>query len=235
MSIRLRLALFCATLCGMILLLVSLLSYMIHIHGQYSDLDRVLITSVGHVVAEAATAADMPHLIEGTSGFEVALRLYDPDGALREYVPGAEVLPLIDPQTVLAAPSGPPYDALAQVLPPPTVSDEPADGAFGLLTTPEQRWRVYVLPIRRTGTIVGYVEGLTPLGHVDVTTQTFRITLVTVGLFGLIITFLGAWVVAGRVLRACCPNGRDCAHHYAITQPCTPYPDIGTPMMSLDD
>src|SRR5215470_14871036 len=148
MSIRLRLALCYGTLFAVIIPLLTFLSYAIHACGQYDDFDRALIVSAEHAAAEAETSTSGPHLIQGEGGFEIALRLYSTAGVLQEKTPGTESLPAINPRTVLQAPAGPAFDTIASLIPPlmeasPVTSDPTS--AFGLLTTPQQRWRVYVL------------------------------------------------------------------------------------------
>ncbi len=201
MSIRLRLALWYGGLFALVLLLVTVLSYAFHVRGHYDDRDRALITSAGHMVLEAGTLPDGPHLVEGPGGLEVGFRLYGSDGTLREQTTGVESLPPLDPRTVLATPSTPPYDALAQLSPPLVDSDGPADGAFGVLVTPEQRWRLYVLPIEQGSTIVGYLETLTPLGRLDASIAAYRALLLGLGVAGLATALLGGWAIAGGALR----------------------------------
>ena len=201
MSIRLRLALWYGGLFALVLLLVTLLSYAFHVRGHYDDRDRALITSAGHMASEAGTMPNGPHLLEGRGGLEVGFRLYAPDGTLREQTTGVEALPLLDPHTILTEPSGPPYDTIAQLSPPLVASDEPADGAFGVLVTPEQRWRVYVLPIEQSGSLVGYLETLTPLGRLDASIAAYRALLLALSLAGLATTLLGGWAIAGGALR----------------------------------
>ncbi len=58
----------------MILLLVMLLSYAMHARGEYDDLDRTLVVSAGHAAAEASIAPYEPHLVQGRSDLEIALR-----------------------------------------------------------------------------------------------------------------------------------------------------------------
>ncbi len=202
MSIRLRLALWYGALFAVILPLVMVLSYAIHARGQYDDLDRTLVVSAGHAAAEASVSPTGPHLVQGRGDLEIALRLYDSNGILQDSTLGTEVLPSIDPRAVLRAPAGPAYDALAQLVPPLMSSPVTVDpgGAFGLLTTPEQRWRMYVLPIQQGG-IVSYVEALTPLGRLDASIQAFRITLPILGLTSLVAALVGSWAIAGRALR----------------------------------
>jgi signal transduction histidine kinase len=201
-SIRLRLAFYYGALFAVILLLVMLLGYALHARGQYDDLDRTLMVSAGHAAAEASISPTGPHLVQGRGELEVALRLYDANGALQESTLGTEVLPRVNPRAVLRAPAGPAYDVLVQLIPPfmsSPVTPDPG-GAFGLLTTPQQRWRVYVLPIQKGG-IVSYVEVLTPLGRLDASIQAFRIILPVLGLTSLAAALFGSWAIAGRALR----------------------------------
>jgi len=227
MSIRLRLALWYATLFALVLILVTVLSYAFHVRGHYDDRDRALITSAGHMALEAGTMRDGPHLLEGRGGLEVGFRLYSPDGTLRERTAGVESLPPLDPRTVLAEPSGPPYDAIARLSPPLVASDGPVDGAFGVLVTPEQRWRVYVLSIHQGSAIVGYLETLTPLGRLDTSIAAYRTLLLALGVAGLAAALLGGWAIAGGALRPIAhmtetagtiTHSRDLSHRIATPQ-----------------
>lgn len=201
MSIRLRLALWYGGLFALVLLLVGLLSYAFHARGHYDDLDRALVTSASHAVAETALLTAEPHLVEGSGGLEVALRLYDPTGVLREASPGAGILPPIDPQAVLRTPAGPAFDALAGLVPPLTgPPPAPGSGAFGLLSTAEQRWRVYILPLQRDGIVAGYIEALAPLGRLDASMARLRAILLLMGVAGLAAALVGSWAVAKRAL-----------------------------------
>jgi two-component system OmpR family sensor kinase len=202
MSIRLRLALCYGALFAVIIPLLTFLSYAIHARGQYDDLDRTLIVSAGHAAAEATTSKTGPHLVQGRGDLEIAMRLYRANGALEESSLGTESLPSIDPRTVLRTPAGPAYDALAQFVPPLlTSSPSPASGAFGLLVTPEQRWRLYVLPLQNTGASSGYIEALTPLGRVDASIRAFQVTLPILGVVSLLVALVGSWAIAGNALR----------------------------------
>jgi signal transduction histidine kinase len=202
MSIRLRLALWYGALFALILPVVALLTYAIHARSHYDALDQALITSAGHAVGEATAMGAEPHLIGRPGGLEVVLRLYGPDGQLRESAPGAETVPPAVPQAVLQTPAGPAFDAVAGLLPslvaPPPLSGE---GAFGLVQTAEQRWRIYVLPFHRADSLAGYLEALTPLGPLDASIVRFRLLLLVLGLAGLLAALLGSWAIAGRALR----------------------------------
>ncbi len=202
MSIRLWLALWYGALFALILPVVALLTYAIHARSHYDALDQALITSAGHAVEEATAMGTDPHLVGRPGGLEVVLRLYGPDGQLRESAPGAETVPPTALQAVRQIPAGPAFDPVAGLLPslvaPPPL---PGEGAFGLVQTADQRWRIYVLPFQRAGSQAGYLEALTPLGSLDASIARFRLLLLGLGLAGLLAALLGSWAIAGRALR----------------------------------
>ena len=202
MSIRLRLALCYGALFALILPLMTVLSYAIHARGQYDDLDRTLVVSAGHAAAEATASANGLHLGQGNGDLEIVLRLYRSNGVLQESTSGVGTLPSVDPRAILRAPAGPAYDVLVHLVPSFSgASPTSLNGAFGLLTTPAQRWRVYVLPMYNAGTSLGYIEALTPLGRLDASIQTFRILLPILGLTSLVVALVGSWAIAGNALR----------------------------------
>jgi two-component system, OmpR family, sensor kinase len=201
-SIRMRLTFWYGALLAVVLLLVGTLSYAFHARGHYDDLDRALVTSAGHAVVEATTLAAEPHLSMGSGDLEVALRLYGADGSLQESSIGDEILRAVDPRAVMDAPAGPAFDILAGLVPPLTgPPPDPGTGAFVVLTTPEQRWRLYVVPLQSQGRTVGYVEAAASLGRLDRSMQRLKIILLAVGLTGLLTALVGSWAVAGRALR----------------------------------
>jgi two-component system, OmpR family, sensor kinase len=202
MSLRLRLALCCAALCGQVLLAVGTLAYAVHSRGQYDDLDRFLIGSASHAVAEATAMGEPARLAQGSGGFAVVLRLYGPDAALREDTPNGALAPLIDPQAVLAAPAGPAYGWFAR-LAPLASPDLPPASAFGTIISGGERWRAFVLPIRRPndGALLGYVEAVAPLGQIDASIATFRAMLLSLAALGLAAALLGGLLVAGQALQ----------------------------------
>lgn len=201
MSLRLRLALWCAALCALVLLVVGTLAYAVHSRGQYDDLDRILITSAGHAVVEATVMDDPLHLAQGSGGFTVVLRLYGSDAVLREATPNGEFAPQSDPRAVLAAPAGPAYNWLAALAPlaPP---DVPPMSAFGIVTAEGERWRTFVVPIVRPGdnTSIGYIEAVSPLGRIDAGIAAFRMMLFSLGALGLAVALLAGLIVAGQAL-----------------------------------
>ena len=202
MSIRLRLAFCYGILFALILPLVTVLSYALYARSQYDDLDRTLAASAGHIAAEAAMSTRGLHLTEKGSNLEIILRLYALDGTLQESASDAEIAPPVEPRVVLQKPSGPAYDAIARLSPPlmggVTTSSK---GQFGLLSSSGQRWRVYVLPVQQTGTVIGFVEALTPLRRLDASMQTFQSVLLLLGLSSLVVALVGSWAIAGNALR----------------------------------
>jgi signal transduction histidine kinase len=196
-SIRLRLVLWYGGLFTLVLLTLGVLAYGLHVRGLYGDIDRALVTSVGHTTADMASSSADPDLIEGHGGYEVILALYNPDGSLRKSSAEAGTFPVINPHAVLAAPSGPAYNPLVGLIPLAT-SDvaHPSDGAFALVSTSSERWRVYVVPVQR-----GYIAALTPLGEADASVQSFAVMALALGTLGLVLALLGCWIVASRALR----------------------------------
>jgi two-component system, OmpR family, sensor kinase len=128
---------------------------------------------------------DGPHLVQGSGGLKVGFRLYDAQGVVREQTLDIATLPSLDPVALLRMPAGPAYDVLAGLTPPLMAPDIPSNGAFGLIITPEQRWRVYVLPLGQDSTDAGYLETLTPLGRLDHSVRIYRLILFALGLAGL--------------------------------------------------
>jgi len=202
MSIRLRLALWYGALFGLILLVVAVLSYAFHARGHYEDLDRILVTTAGHTAAEMESSDLPPLLTESSGGLQVTVRVYAPDGSLRLDSPQASKLPRVAPATLMAAPAGPAFDVVAGLVPHYVFGPwGTSGGAFGLVTSGGQRWRIYALPVHRQGALVGYVESLVPLGQLDRAMQLFRLILVIMGLGGLTAALVGGWAVAGAALR----------------------------------
>jgi two-component system, OmpR family, sensor kinase len=241
MAIRLRLALWYGALFALVLLLITVLSYSLHVRGHYDDRDRALVTSAGHMAGEARAMPNGPHLVEGSGGLEVGFRLYDAQGMVREQTPDIASLPAIDPRELLRAPAGPAYDALAGLAPPLMAADIPSSGAFGLMTTPDQRWRVYVVPLGQSGTDAGYLETLTPLGRLDESIRIYRLILIALGLGGLSAALIGGWAIAGGALRpiarmtstaSTIAHSRDLSHRIATPRH---HDELGRLAMTFND
>jgi signal transduction histidine kinase len=205
MSIRLRLGLWYGSLFATILLVVTVFSYAVHARGHYDDIDRALITTAAHAADEAQISpAAMARLMAGSGGFQVILRLYGADGRLIQASAGAEDAPLVDPRVVQAHPAGPAFDPLAGIAPPIAEPSPPAGGIFGIVDAPDQRWRIFVVPLNRQGSVSsvgGYIEALTPLGAMDSSMAVFRFLLLGLSVFGLTVALAGSWLIAGSALR----------------------------------
>ncbi len=200
MSIRLRLALWYSALAGLVFLILGVVSYAFHIRAHYDDIDRALISSAEHAADEAGADRN-PHLASASGALDIALRLYDANGLLRESLPSASGLPPIDPLRILSQPSVHPFDAIAAWVPvgdPLLLSD--ARGTFGLLTAQDQRWRTYVVPVEYGGQVTGYVEAITSLARLDASMQAFRQTLLGLGITSLVAVFLISWATARGAL-----------------------------------
>lgn len=205
MPIRWRLALFCAGISTLVLLIVELVSYSFHTRGHYDDLDRVLVDSAAHALDEIEKPTG-PLL--GTGGFDLVLRLYDASGNLTETSSGAgsQKVPGIDPRAVLKSAPQSAFDFLAGLTPPMTgMEPQPNHGNFGLINTGGVRWRVYVLPFTlATGaggsSASGFIEILAPLERLDSSIQTFRLLLVLLALGGAVASLVGGRIVAGKAL-----------------------------------
>jgi two-component system, OmpR family, sensor kinase len=202
MSIRLRLALWYGAFFALILLAVTAFSYAFHARGHYDDLDRALITTASHTANEVeSSTSTAPELAEGSGGFRVIVRLYSPSGALLQASDGAGDVPALDPRTIVIHPAGPAYDAIAGISPPITAPSPPPGGVFGTTSAPDQRWRIFVLPLNAGHDRGGYIEAFTPLGAVDRSMEVFRLLLLGLSALGLTVALAGSWLIAGRALR----------------------------------
>ncbi|MBN9392862.1 MAG: HAMP domain-containing protein [Chloroflexi bacterium] len=199
MSIRARLALCAAVLSALVLLLVELLSYSLHARGHYDDLDRLLIADTEHAVNELERP-DGP--LRPTGGSQVILLLYSDNSILLASTNLDQTLPQTDPQKLLTTPNGETVDPFAQLAPSFLIlSLSSEEGVFRISSTPEQRWRIYLLPLSQTGKRTGYLEALIPMGWLDVSLARYRITLIGLWLIGALIALVGGRVMAGRTLR----------------------------------
>lgn len=202
MSIRLRLALWYGMLFAAILLVVTGFSYAFHARGHYDDIDRALITTAVHAADEAQISpAAMAGVMVGSGGFQVILRLFGANGQRIHASAYAEAAPLVDPRMVLAHPAGPAFDSLAGVAPPITAPVPPPGGAFGIAYAPDQRWRIFVLPLRSGTEAGGNIEAFAPLGAVDRSMAVFRLLLLGLSASGLAVALAGSWLLAGSALR----------------------------------
>lgn len=200
MSLRLRLTLWYGGLTGVVVLLVSLLTYAVHTRAHYDDVDRVLAASTTHVAEEylAAPLDARATILAAPVTPTTVMRLYERDGQPRSATRNATLAPAIDPRAVLNRPVRQPFGPLVG-LAPPLVAVAPGAGVFGLVTAPDGvRWRVYVLPLADAR---GYLVGLASLEAIDASVTRFRQLILLFTVTGAVLTLVSSWFLAGRALR----------------------------------
>jgi signal transduction histidine kinase len=133
---------------------------------------------------------------------DAVLRLYDEQGRLQQgFRELDQSLPTLIPQEVLQKQSSPAFDPVAGLIPPlvnPPTS--PGSGAFGTFVAGDQRWRVYILPVKRGEKVIAYLEAATPLGRLDASMRAFQRLLVALVSVSLILGFAGSWATASGAL-----------------------------------
>ncbi|MHB1134289.1 MAG: sensor histidine kinase [Chloroflexota bacterium] len=201
MSLRLSLALWYGALTGLVLLVVSLMTYATHSRGHYEDLDRVLKGTVAHAAEESmlnSSPDGLTAMLAVPVEPDLAVRVHGADGTVLAASPNAAAAPLLDPRQVLARPSPPPFDPVVG-LAPPLFRVDPGRGAFGTTTDDAgRRWRLYALPVVEVGE---YVFAAVPLDRVDMAIARFRYLVPFFTVIGAGLTFLGGRLLAGRALR----------------------------------
>jgi signal transduction histidine kinase len=200
-SLRLRLALWYGCFTGLVVLLVSLLTYATHSRAHYDDMDHTLASAVAHVADESA-AARTQHELETVLAAPIApdlsIAVYGWDGGALYSTPNSGQYPSLDPRLILAKPAGPAFDAFVRIA-PPFIAVEGGRGAFGLITDANGvRWRAYALPDDERGRFIVATSSLERIdGSVD---RLLRLSLLLTAL-GAAFTFVGGRLLAGRALR----------------------------------
>lgn len=199
MSLRLRLALWYGVLTGLVVVLVTLLTYTLHTRGHYDDLDRALVSVAQHVAAEIDTPAG-PGSIDPVAAPPAAglvLRIYDAAGRLVEASPNAVLAPEVQPRAVLHNPPVHPFDPLVGLAPSFTPS-HPEPGVLSVASGPDgTRWRLYALPLRDGRALLAAM----PLDRLDAATGLFRRLVPLLAGFGATVTVLAGYLLAGRAIR----------------------------------
>lgn len=199
MLIRERLSLWYGSLCGVLLLSLSLLSYGFYVKSQYRAVDEVLILTGNHAAA-GLRAADRSYVLDADNA-SVSIRLYFPDGRLRQVSRGSENLPETDPTLPLERAARPLLPLWIRIL--PTLEENlkvPEQAAFGTLRIEGDRWRRYVVRVENASGTVGYLEALHPLGGLDQGTSALLRVLLGFTLALALLAALLAWLVAGMAL-----------------------------------
>jgi signal transduction histidine kinase len=211
MPLRLRLGLWYGALTGLVVVLVTLLTYALHTRGHYDDMDHVLVSVTQHVADELEAAMPMsmpgmpmappldhhPDPLASPTAAGLVLRVYDPAGLLLEASPNADVAPPVPPTDVLAHAGRPPYDPLVGLAPSFTALDA-SPGALGIATDQAGvRWRLYALPLRNGRSLVASM----PLDRVDASVAWFRTLVPLLAALGAASALGVGMLLAGRALR----------------------------------
>ncbi len=199
MSLRLRLALWYGALTGLVIVLVTLLTYALHTSGHYDDLDHALVSVARHVAEEYDSAADprRADFITKPPSAGLVLRVYDTAGRLVAASPNAALAPEAAPWALLTGPSVSPFDPLVG-LAPSFMPSHPEPGVLGVATGPDgTRWRLYALPLRDGQALLA----ATPLDRADAATALFRQLVPLLAGFGAAVTLLAGYLLAGQAIR----------------------------------
>ncbi len=213
-SLRLRLAVWYASLLVAILAITLVLSYAFHSTSHYEDVDRFLVATEVHVLMQLRTDgngypivgdATLPPVDEFASQ-DIYVRLYDAEGKLVASSPNAGRQPDIDPQQVATAPRVATDEGVLAWLVRPLINlgRPPAaeDGGFLTVDSPQgSRTRLYAVPIKVDGVTRGYLEAGDSLEWLDQSMARLRLVLAAMSGVGVVCALLGGWAIAGSALR----------------------------------
>ena len=199
MSLRLRLALWYGALTTLVVALVCSYSYAIHSRTHYDELDRVLFGVAEHAGEMISSSPAMSHnVVEASLMPDAGIMIVQPDGKVVAASPVARVVPSIDPQRILRAPSERPYSGIALLAPALATMDANV-GTFGIVRAPDQaRFRVLLTPL---GGSSNYLVVTAPLMHIDAAVSAFAHLMLWMALAGGLLAFVAGWLLARRALR----------------------------------
>jgi signal transduction histidine kinase len=195
-SLRLRLGLWYGALTGVVVVAVTLLTYVLHTRGHYDDADNVLVGVAQHVGEEVDSQGLGGESVLGTSAAGVVLRVYDSNGNLIEATADAGLAPSVAPASLLAHPGGPAYDPLVG-LAPIFVPTDIGNGALATVVDGSGgRWRVYVLPLQNGGDLVAELS----LASIDASVDRLRQLVPILAVLGAGTALFAGFLLAGRAL-----------------------------------
>lgn len=209
MNLRLRLSLWYGTLSALALIILALVGYSASVREQYLTLDRVLVSSARFIETGVQAYGRSYALEADTSGplkdgVVMVMRTYTPNNKLLARSPIDPGLPVTRPSGPLNSPAPPAY---VEVLPLPFVPSAvipSSNAAFGTILVDGQRWRRYVIQVKKPEKNkhnVGYVEALTPLQRLDAYANNLAETLTKIVLFSVFSVLLIGWLLASSALR----------------------------------
>ena len=197
MSLRLRLGLWYGALTGLVVIAVTLLTYVLHTRGHYDDADHVVVGVAQHVAEELNTSIDAENSVFRSPTAGVVLRVYDSNGDLVEASADAGLAPLVTADSVLGRVGAPAYDPLV-ALAPSLMPMDVGSGSLGLATdSTGSRWRVYAVKLDDGGSLVAEV----PLDSIDASVDRLRQLVPILAVLGAATTLIAGFLLAGRALR----------------------------------
>jgi len=172
------------------------------LHGTtlYNSLDRTLADDAEHFRSLAASPNGLsserpaPHFDSSTSA-----QLYTAEGSVPAPSNEAGEKPPLSPLEVIAQDDGPAYGAPWNWI---SRNDDFGDGWFATTRDPGtgERIRVYVREFDDPLTNIRYVETWTSLASLDRSVERFRLLILGLGAFGVVVAFLGSVIAARQVL-----------------------------------
>jgi signal transduction histidine kinase len=195
--LRLRLGLWYGALTGLVVIAVTLLTYVLHTRGHYDDADHILVGVAQHVAEELDTRVVAENSVLGSPTGGVVLRVYDSSGNLVEASADAGLAPSVPPDAVLGHVGPPAYDPLVG-LAPSLMPTDLGSGSLAVATdSTGARWRVYVLKLDDGGSLVAEL----PLDSIDASIDRLRQLVPILALVGAGTTLVAGFLLAGRALR----------------------------------
>ena len=120
MPLRLRLALWYGGMTGLVVILVTLLTYALHSRALYDSLDQLLAGAAQHAAEEYVpppSPGNQPQSLAAPASPDVAVRILNQDGSVLAASANAAAAPAVDPQLSLRQPPVAPFDPLAALAP----------------------------------------------------------------------------------------------------------------------
>ncbi len=189
MSIRFRLASWCAAIFSGLFIGLAIFIYAVHAGAHYRDIDETLAAITSHYRSEIEQqlASGLPLSgglaasidTEGQQLVGSELAIYDAGGELILGRSLPDAAPMKSPGE--STPHGP--------------------ATFLTLKTAEGRVRVHTMSLTYDSQTVGYVQTSVSLAKLDRSIARFRLLLIAAGVGGLVIAFAGSLLTAERALR----------------------------------
>ena len=189
MSIRLRLAAWCAAIFSLLFVGLAVLIFSVHARSHYRDVDDTLAAVTTHyrseIEQELASGTPLtPRLaasidVEGQQLVGAELTVYDAAGGVIRGRP----LPGAAPSTTPGEPS--PH----------------ASATFMTVDTPDGRVRIHTMPLTDGARTAGYAQASVSLAKLDRSISRYRLLVIAAAVGGLIVAVAGSLATAARAFR----------------------------------